>query len=59
MDSDGVIDLNDYSMIKIFMSGENTQPVTAEQQILADYNLDTAIDAFDLFYVDKALNGTV
>ena len=59
MDADGDIEIDDYSTIKTLLAGENTQPVTAEQQILADYNLDTAIDAFDLFYIDKAFDGSV
>jgi hypothetical protein len=59
MNSDGDIEIDDYGIIKTFLAGENTQPVSAEQQILADYNLDTAIDAFDLFYIDKAFNESV
>ena len=51
VDGNGLIDISDYSVIKQYISGE-----LDSISKVADYNTDGAIDAFDLFYIDFALN---
>jgi len=58
MDSDGEVDMmTDYALIKTYLAGENTDPLTELQEIVGDYDIDGSIDAFDMFAVDKYHNG--
>ncbi|MBQ5995385.1 MAG: leucine-rich repeat protein [Clostridia bacterium] len=52
MDSDGTIDINDIGAV-ISASVGLLQNMTEVQQIVADYNLDGAIDGFDAAEVDR------
>jgi len=56
IDSDGDVDLTDYEIIKAYISGES---VTASKLDNADMNNDGAVDAFDLFELDKLINNTL
>ena len=55
VDSDGVVTLSDYATSKSYVVGESKFDGNAE--IVGDMNSDCVIDAFDLFEVDKAVNG--
>lgn len=54
-DGDGEIDISDLSMIMLYLSGEGE--LTNVQAACADINEDSTVDGFDMFYVDKAMNG--
>jgi len=49
--------MTDYALIKTYLAGENTDPLTELQEIVGDYDIDGSIDAFDMFAVDKYHNG--
>ncbi len=51
IDYDGSVTLADYAVIKTLLTDD-----TLNFKKVADYNTDGAIDAFDLFYIDLALN---
>ena len=51
IDYDGSVSLNDYAVIKTHLIDD-----TLNFKKVADYNTDGAIDAFDLFYIDLAVN---
>jgi hypothetical protein len=57
--SDDNVDLTDYAQIKTYLAGENVDPLTDVQEIVGDYDLDGAIDAFDMFAIDKYHNGLI
>lgn len=58
VDSNGEIDLSDYNLIisHLESNGESFNEITT---IVADYDMDGAVDAFDMFYVDKVINQSV
>lgn len=51
----GSIGLEDYLLVKYYLYG--LEHLTEERIQIADINRDGATDAFDLFYIDKVLNG--
>lgn len=51
IDYDGSVTIADYAVIKTHLTDDNLKFMK-----VADYNTDGAIDAFDLFYVDLAVN---
>lgn len=51
---DGIIDSNDYAMIKSFAMCYSN--LTAEQMEFADYNKDGIVDAFDAIAIDLIVN---
>lgn len=51
----GSIGLEDYLLVKYYLYG--LEHLTEERIQIADINRDGATDAFDLFWIDKALNG--
>lgn len=51
IDYDGSVTLADYAVIKTHLTDDNLKFMK-----VADYNTDGAIDAFDLFYIDLAVN---
>lgn len=53
-DADGVIDANDYAMVKSYIMC--SQNLTEEQLIAADYNKDGTVDAFDAIAIDIYLH---
>lgn len=55
IDTDGDADLADYDLIYAYIKG--TGELTDYQLLAADLDGDTAVDAFDLFSLDKAING--
>ena len=55
IDSDGIVTLNDYSTAKTVVV-DNTVRLDGNAEILGDMNADRAIDAFDLFAIDKTVN---
>lgn len=56
IDTDGDVLVNDYLMLKQYIAGELIVDLTAFQKKCADVDGDGAVDAFDLFYLDKMLN---
>ena len=54
-DEDGIITIADIAKVKTFIEG--TQATDANSEIVCDLNRDFAIDAFDLFEMDKTING--
>jgi hypothetical protein len=57
--TDNDVNLTDYAQIKTYLAGENVNPLTDVREIVGDYNLDGAIDAFDMFEIDKYHNGLI
>ena len=55
VNADGLIELADYTLVKQMLSGENVT-VSGKNLLAADIEYDTAVDAFDLFYLDKRIN---
>ncbi len=55
IDSDGIVTLNDYSTAKTVVV-DDTVRLDGNAEILGDMNADRAIDAFDLFAIDKTVN---
>ena len=51
IDYDGSVTIADYAIIKTHLTDDNLKFMK-----VADYNTDGAIDAFDLFYIDLAVN---
>lgn len=51
IDYDGSVTIADYAVIKTHLTDDNLKFMK-----VADYNTDGAIDAFDLFYIDLAVN---
>lgn len=58
VNADGLIELADYTLIKQMLSGENVT-VSGKNLLAADIEYDTAVDAFDLFRIDRKLNGLI
>lgn len=54
VNEDGVITIEDYSLIKSNLAG--TVELTGTNYYEADVNNDSAVDAFDLYYVDTYVN---
>lgn len=54
IDWNGKIDLNDYARVKEYI--ENPLNMTRSEAVFADINGDGAVDAFDLFEIDKTIN---
>lgn len=53
----GEIELGDYTLLRSYLENENLTPLDDEQMLIADMEPDGAVDAFDLFALDKTLNG--
>lgn len=53
---DGSIELADYSLMLGYLTDEAAADFSDLQLRTADYNTDTAVDAFDLFAVNKIIN---
>ena len=56
VDMSGGIGQSDYALIRNKLSS-NFNSLSAIQLILADYDIDGAVDAFDMFMLDKTMNG--
>lgn len=52
-DGDGAINISDLTLISIYLSGKGE--LTPVQSACADMNEDSTVDAFDMFYIDKAI----
>lgn len=50
---DGAINITDLTLISIYLSGKGE--LTPVQSACADMNEDSTVDAFDMFYIDKAI----
>ena len=55
VNSDEKIDLSDYALIKSYLDATATD-LSADQLRAADYDADTSVDAFDLFYINRIAN---
>ena len=55
-DEDDEVTLSDYAFIKAVVS-EQHNTITPYQRLVSDINGDTSIDSFDMFRVEKAVNG--
>lgn len=55
LNEDGEISIEDYMVVKSAIAGQNV--LTKEEQMAADYNTDGAVDGFDMFYINKTING--
>lgn len=55
VDGDGDYDIDDYTVVGTFIGG--TDEPNPYQSFVADFDGDTVIDAFDLFFLDKHING--
>ena len=55
IDGDGEITLADYTTVKAHIYGFNE--IAEADYFLTDMNSDFSVDAFDLFSIDKAVNG--
>ena len=53
VNADGQVSLEDYALIKAYLQGEE---LSSQQLKSADLDGDGAVDAFDLFYLNKAVN---
>lgn len=53
----GMIDLADYALLRAYLEDEQNNALDNYQFALAHVDSDEAVDAFDLFYLDKMLNG--
>lgn len=54
VDWNGRIDLNDYAAVKAYL--EDPLVMTRNEAVFADINGDGAVDAFDLFEIDRTIN---
>ena len=52
----GDIELGDYILLRSYLENEELNPLDDEQMLIADMEPDGAVDAFDLFALDKTLN---
>ena len=52
-DGDGSVGISDLTLISIYLSGKGE--LTPVQSACADMNEDSTVDAFDMFYIDKAI----
>ena len=57
IDDDGDIDLDDYAYLKNYLSGISGFALNTVKFHIADMNSDGAVDAFDMFLLDKKING--
>jgi hypothetical protein len=55
VNSDAKIDLSDYALIKNYLDGSSNE-LEVDQLRAADYDVDTSVDAFDLFYINRIAN---
>ncbi len=53
----GYLDLADYALLRAYLEDEQNNVLDNYQFALAHVDSDEAVDAFDLFYLDKMLNG--
>ncbi len=58
VNSDGIINLSDYELIMSCVEGSPID-LDANQLRAADYDADTSVDAFDLFYIGRIINSGV
>ena len=56
LDGDGSCELADYAILKGYVSGDGST-LTNYQKIACDVCADKSYDAFDMFYMDKIING--
>lgn len=56
MNGDKDITIEDYATVKAFVGGGS---FSEQQKLIADFNHDTAVDAFDIFYADQMLSGLI
>ena len=52
-DGDGSVGISDLTLVSIYLSGKGE--LTSAQAACADINEDSTVDAFDMFYIDKAI----
>lgn len=52
-DGDGSVGISDLALVSIYLSGKGE--LTSIQAACADINEDSTVDAFDMFYIDKAI----
>ena len=57
LNQSGIIELADYELLRNYLEDAEYYPLSDFQLGIADIDGDTAVDAFDLFYLDKMLNG--
>ncbi len=55
LDIDGDVDVSDYALEKAQLTTDESN-LDSVGKTIADYNMDSAIDAFDLFLIDKKIN---
>ncbi len=56
IDCNKVVENNDYELLKNYLTDEASADFDNAEKNAADYNIDTAVDAFDLFLIDKLLH---
>lgn len=56
VDGDGNIELDDYSAVLQYLTDSQSAGLDEQQLRAADYDADTSVDAFDLFYINKICN---
>ena len=57
VNGDGQCTIEDYSAVKLNIAYGTEPDGNAYFSQSADFNSDTAVDAFDMFYIDKTMNG--
>lgn len=58
VNSDEKIDLSDYALVLSYLDGSSIE-LEADQLRAADYDADTSVDAFDLFYINRLSNSGI
>ena len=56
LNSDGEVDFDDYTILKLYLEGGTLDSIQSNE---ADLDRDTAVDAFDLFYLNKRANSLI
>lgn len=50
------ITIDDYAMVHNYLAGVSPEFAEADGYYFADWNYDGAVDAFDMYYIDRAMN---
>ena len=56
VNADGAITLDDYSLVLGYLADESAACFDTDRIRTADYDSDTAVDAFDLFFIGRVVN---
>ncbi len=50
------ITIEDYAMVHNYLAGVSPEFAETDGYYFADWNYDGAVDAFDMYYLDRAMN---